>query len=78
MIRLYRENDWPQMLELYNRFMTADRITEEFFIQYILLSPNFDGQGVFVDEENGRIVAWGMAQIVRRNYDIWGRQAEKL
>ena len=78
MIRLYRENDWPQMLELYNRFMTADRITEEFFVQYILLSPNFDGQGVFVDEENGRIVAWGMAQIVRRNYDIWGSQAEKL
>ena len=78
MIRLYREDDWPQMLELYNRYMTADRITGEFFIQYILLSPNFDPQGTFVDEEDGRIVAWAMAQVVRRNYDIWGSQAEKL
>ena len=78
MIRLYREDDWPQMLELYNRYMTADRITGEFFIQYILLSPNFDPQGTFVDEEDGRIVAWAIAQVVRRNYDIWGSQAEKL
>lgn len=76
-IRNYRDADGEAIHALYNEVFTADRATLPFFIQYLLLSPNFDPAGTFVAEEDGRISGWVSGQIIRRDFDVWGNQARK-
>ena len=47
-IRNYRENDWKELHALYNRILYADKVTEEFFLEHLIFTPNFDPEGVFI------------------------------
>ena len=72
--RKFQENDWKALCELYNQVFTADRVTEAFFLEHLILSPNFDPEGVVLAEENGRLTGAVIAQIARRNLSPWSDQ----
>ena len=77
-IRSMVENDWQEMLSVYNRCLLHDQIDEKFFIQHFLLNPNFSPENVIIMEENGAITGWTYAMIVTKNLDSWSRMAENM
>ena len=77
LIRNFQDADAKEMFALYDSVYTADRVSWPFFVQYFLLSPNFDPAGTFIAEENGRIAGWASGQIVRKDFDVWGSQSRK-
>ena len=72
--RSYQENDWKELHRLYNRALHADQVTPEFFLEHLILSPNFDPAGVILAEENGQLTGAAVAQIVTRNASPWTDQ----
>ena len=54
-IRVFRENDWQELCRLYNRCYTFDQVSEKFFLEHLILEPNFNPDGVFVAEVDGNI-----------------------
>jgi GNAT superfamily N-acetyltransferase len=73
-IRKYEESDWRGLHTLYNRCLWADKVTPEFFLEHLILSPNFDPAGVAIAEKNGVMIGAAVAQIVRRNLSPWADQ----
>ncbi len=73
-IRNYCENDWKALHALYNRVLYADRVTEEFFLEHLIFTPNFDPAGVFIAEENGAMKGAVVAQVFTRNISPWADQ----
>ncbi len=65
MIRTYKSGDERGFIAAWNRSMPADGIGETLFINRILTDANFDPAGLFVAEEDGKIVG-GLAAIVRK------------
>lgn len=76
-IRSFCENDWQDLLSIYNRYLQHDQVDELFFVQYLLLNVNLDPAGIFILEDNGSIVGWTAAMVVRKNLDCWSDMAEK-
>ncbi len=76
-IRAYRENDWRILLRLYNECYPADQVSEKFFLEHLILEPNFDAEGVFIAEENGIATGAATAQIITRNLSPWSDQVSK-
>ena len=72
--RKFQENDWKELHRLYNRMLHADRVTEGFFLEHLILSPNFDPEGIILAEENGQLAGAAVAQIVTRNVSPWADQ----
>lgn len=52
--------------------MAADRVDYDFFVHYLLLSPNFLPEGLFVAEDHGVIKGWCLGETISRNFDPWG------
>ena len=48
-IRSFCENDWQDLLSIYNRYLQHDQVDELFFVQYLLLNVNLDPAGIFMD-----------------------------
>jgi len=67
-LRHYQENDWKALFELYNSILTADRVSESFFLEHLILSPNFEPKNVLLAEENGTITGAVVVQLAIRNY----------
>ncbi|MBO4290754.1 MAG: GNAT family N-acetyltransferase [Lachnospiraceae bacterium] len=72
--RIFQEKDWKALHKLYNRIFTADRVTENFFLEHLILSPNFDPDGIILAEENGQLTGAVIAQVVSRNLSPWTDQ----
>ena len=62
-IRTYQEGDYKALHALYNQILYADQVTEEFFLEHLILSPNFQAEGVFLAEENGVLKGALVSQI---------------
>lgn len=76
-IHAYRENDWQTLFRLYNECYVADRVSEKFFLEHLIMEPNFDAGGVFIAEENGVETGAVAAQIITRNLSPWSDQVAK-
>lgn len=76
-IRSFGSNDWVEMHRIYNSVFTADQVDELFFVHYFLLNPNFDPNGTFILEDNGKITGWTAVLTTNRNLDCWSNVAEK-
>ena len=76
-IRAYRESDWRILFRLYNECYPADQVSEKFFLEHLILEPNFDTNGVFIAEENGIVSGAVAAQIIIRNLSPWADQVSK-
>ncbi|MBR2374517.1 MAG: GNAT family N-acetyltransferase [Lentisphaeria bacterium] len=76
-IRNFREKDIGEIFALYNKCMIADRVDYDFFMQYLLLSPNFSPEGLFVAEDGSRITGWTLGETVFREFDPWGDHVKK-
>ena len=72
--RYFQEKDWEDLLHLYNRVLHADHVSQEFFLEHLILSPNFDPEGIILAEENGQLAGAAIAQIVTRNISPWTDQ----
>jgi ribosomal protein S18 acetylase RimI-like enzyme len=72
--RKFQEKDWKELHRLYNRMLHADRVTEGFFLEHLILSPNFDPEGIILTEENGKLSGAAVAQIVTKNVSPWTDQ----
>lgn len=72
--RNFQEKDWKELHRLYNQALHADQVTEEFFLEHLILSPNFDPAGIILAEENGQLIGAAVAQIVTRNISPWTDQ----
>ena len=75
-IRSFCENDWQEMLAVYNRTLLHDQIDELFFARYLLLNPNFSPGSVIILEDNGSIIGWTVAMIITKNLDCWSNLAD--
>lgn len=72
-IRNYKDSDYKALHALYNRILSADRVTEEFFLEHLILTPNFDPEGVFLAEDDqGELVGAVVAQVVNRSINPYG------
>lgn len=67
-IRPFRPADMTPVVDLWNRCLTKDPITEERFWQLFLLDCNFDVNGTLVAEADGRPI--GFLQAILRRYPI--------
>lgn len=76
-IRVFRENDWQELCRLYNRCYTFDQVSEKFFLEHLILEPNFNPDGVFVAEVDGNISGAVSAQTVTRNTSPWSDQVTR-
>lgn len=65
MIRTYQSGDEAAFIQTWNQAMPADGITEKVLIDRILTDVNFDPEGLFVAEEEGRIVG-GLVAVLRK------------
>lgn len=62
-IRTYQEKDYKALYALYNKVFYADPVSEEFFLEHLILSPNFQEEGVFLAEEDGLLKGALVSQI---------------
>jgi mycothiol synthase len=69
-IRPYQLADEPELIALWNRCLTRDRVTAEAFRERTLLDPNFDPAGSLVASEAGEPV--GFVSAMRRSVAWWG------
>ncbi len=65
MLRTFQHGDEYPFITAWNASLPADGMSEQIFMQRILLDPNFDPQGIFVIEEEGQI-AGGLIALIRR------------
>lgn len=75
-IRTYRQEDEQQALTLWNAVLWADRVSADFFRERVFLDPNIAEDGLFVAEEDGRVVGLAVA-FVRRTDLPWGYEGKK-
>jgi len=64
-IRHYRGADETALVELWNAAMTHDRINRSVFRTRVLLDANFDPEGLFVAEADGKLLGFVLS-VVRR------------
>lgn len=60
-IRSYLGTDEPELLEVWNASMTADKVSETIFRTRVLLDPNFASDNLLVAVEAGRVVGFVLA-----------------
>lgn len=77
-IRSFQEEDWRILLRLYNECYPADPVSGKFFLEHLILEPNFNADGVFIAEENGVVVGAAVSQIITRNLSPWKDQVSKM
>ncbi|OQA87320.1 MAG: hypothetical protein BWY31_00860 [Lentisphaerae bacterium ADurb.Bin242] len=68
-IRPYKPEDRRLLWELYNRFLHRDRLPEKAFLEYLLMSPNFQPEGCFFLP--GRPAGAGIAMLHRKAFNPW-------
>ncbi len=62
-IRTFRPDDAPAVVDLWNRSLPRDAITQEIFEDRVLLDPNFEVAGCRVAEDGGRIIGFVHAAV---------------
>jgi len=71
-IRAYEQRDWRLLLELYNRFLRHDPLPENAFMEYVLMSPNFQAEGCsFLLDREDRPLGAGIGMLHRRAFTPW-------
>lgn len=72
-IRNYKDNDYKALHALYNKILFSDQITEEFFLEHLILTPNFDPEGVFLAEDDkGELTGAVIGQVVNHTINPYG------
>jgi len=56
-IRKFKPEEWRKIIQLWNRTLPGDPITENIFVKWLLTDPNYDPNGFRVLESNGEIKA---------------------
>lgn len=65
MIRTYQQHDAQAIIQTWNDSLPCDGINEKTFINHVLTDDNFDPEGLFIVEHEGRIIG-ALLALIRR------------